>query len=680
MRGSKRAWASCVASAGAAALLALPLSARQEGETVEWPAFGNGPDNTKYSALGQIDASNFGELRVAWEWESPSVEVADANPQVRPGQFKAVPIMLDGVVYVSTAVSQAAAIDAATGETLWTHDPESWKAGRPANIGFQHRGVAAWRGPVERGGRSRDETRIFLATHDRRLIALDALTGEPVGDFGEGGEVDLLAGRGEADFGRRVNPRAITHSSPPAIVGDTVVVGSIVSDGPLRRTAPPGHVRGYDARTGERKWIFHTIPQGDEYGADTWEDGAWEYSGNTNVWNMMTVDQELGYVYLPVSTPTNDFYGGHRLGDNLFAESIVCLDGDTGERVWHFQAVRHGLWDYDFPTPPQLVDITVEGRRIRALAQVSKQAFTYVFDRVTGKEVWPIDHLPVPESDVPGERAAATQPFPTRPPPFDRQGVSEDDLIDLTPELFAEAKEIASGFRMGPLFTPPSLAPGTLMLPSAGGGANWPGAAVDPETGVLYVPSTTSISVHPLSRPDPARSNLAFVGSFFAPAGGPRGLPLVKPPWGRVTAIDLNAGEHLWMTPNGHGPQDHPALAGLDLPLLGGGSGAPLLTRTLLFVTQRRGQGPNNTSRINVFDKATGELLGHVPLPDTAHANPITYMVDGRQYIVVALGGGPFFASIADLLEETGTEVSEGQAAALARRGTTPRLVALALP
>ncbi len=644
---------------------------------VEWPAFGGGPDNTKYSMLDQIDRSNFRELRVAWEWESPSGAVAAANRAVRPGQFKPVPIMLDGAVFVATEVASAAAIDAATGETLWTCDPESWRAGRPANIGFQHRGVAAWRGTVAAGDRVREETRIFLATHDRRLIAVDAVTGEPVGGFGVDGEVDLLAERGETDFGRRVNPRAITHSSPPAVVGDTVVVGSVVSDGAIRQAAPPGHVRGYDVRTGEQKWIFHTIPQEGEYGVDTWEDGSWRYTGNTNVWNMMTVDEELGYVYLPVSTPTNDFYGGHRLGDNLFAESIVCLDAATGERVWHFQAVHHGLWDYDFPTPPQLVDITVDGRRIKALAQVSKQAFTYVFDRVTGETVWPIEERPVPESDVPGERASPTQPFPTRPPPFDRQGVSEDDLIDLTPDLLAEAKKIASGFRMGPLFTPPSLGAGTLMLPSAGGGANWPGAAVDPETGVLYVPSDTTISVHPLSRPDPARSDLTYVGSFFAAAAGPQGLPLVKPPWGRVTAIDLNTGEHLWMTPNGHGPKDHPALAGLDLPMLGGGRGAPLLTRSLLFVTQGEGPGQDNSPRLNVFEKRTGELLGHVPLPDTAHANPITYMVGGRQYIVVAVGGGSFFAGLGELAADAG--LSAEQVAGMTAR-TTPKLVALALP
>ncbi len=658
---------------------ALPITAQDGGAMVEWPAFGNGPDNTKYSALDQIDRSNFHQLQVAWEWESVSTPVADANKAVKPGQFKPIPIMRDGVVYVATEVAQAAAVDAATGETLWTYDPESWRAGRPANIGFQHRGVAAWRGPVEGDGRSRDETRIFLPTHDRRLIALDGLTGEPIGSFGNGGQVDLLAERGTKDFGRSVNPRSITHSSPPAVVGDTVVVGSVVSDGAIRQAAPPGHVRGYDVRTGELKWIFHTIPQEGEFGVDTWEGESWKYTGNTNVWNMMTVDEELGYVYLPVSTPTNDFYGGHRLGDNLFAESIVCLDAATGERVWHFQAVHHGLWDYDFPTPPQLVDITVDGREIKALAQVSKQAFTYVLDRVTGDPVWPIEERPVPTSDVPGERASETQPFPTKPPPFDRQGVSEDDLIDLTPELLAEAKKIASRFRMGPLFTPPSTGAGTLMLPNAGGGANWPGAAVDPETGVLYVPSSTSISVHPMAKPDPARSNLDYVGSFFASAAGPQGLPLVKPPWGRVTAIDLNTGEHLWMTPNGHGPKAHPALAGLDLPMLGGGRGAPLLTSTLLFVTQSRGPGEDNSPRINVFDKETGELLGHVPLPDTAHGNPITYMVNGRQVIVVAVGGGSFFGDLGELAAQAGLDLTEEQIAVLGA-GTTPKLVALALP
>ena len=569
------------------ALLATPIAA----QTVEWPNFGNDPGNTKYSPLDQIDRTNFEKLEVAWTWESISAQVAADNSRVKPGQFKVVPIMLDGLVYVATEVAQVAAVDAATGKTVWEHDPESWRAGRPANLGFQHRGVAAWRGTA--GDGEREQTRIFIATHDRRLLALDGKTGEPVGGFGSAGVVDLLPDRGQEHFGRRVNPRNITHSSPVAIVGNTIIVGSVISDGAVRKTAPPGHIRGFDAITGAMKWIFHTIPQEGEPGVETWEGDSWKYSGNTNVWSMMAVDEELGYVYLPTGTPTNDFYGGHRLGDNLYAESIVCLNADTGERVWHFQAVHHGLWDYDFPTPPHLLDIKVDGKTIKALAQTSKQAFIYVFDRVTGKPVWPIEEREVPASDVPGERASPTQPFPTKPPAFDRQGVSHDDLVDFTPEIKAEAIEIASGYKIGPLFTPPSIGEGTLMLPSAGGGANWPGAAVDPETGILYVPSSTGISRHPLNKTDPARSDLTYTGSFFGSVQGPRGLPLVKPPWGRVTAIDLNKGEHVWMTPNGVGPKGHPALKDLDLPpLLGGGRGNPLLTKSLLFVTQNPSFGP----------------------------------------------------------------------------------------
>jgi quinoprotein glucose dehydrogenase len=475
----------------------------------------------------------------------------------------------------------------------------------------------------------------------------------------------------------------MTHSSPPAVVGNTVIVGSIVHDGAIRQKAPPGHVRGFDAVTGKLKWVFHTIAQDGEPGAETWENGSNQYTGNTNVWTMMAVDEERGYVYLPVSTPTNDFYGGHRLGDNLYAESIVCLNADTGEKVWHFQAVHHGLWDYDFPTPANLVDIVVDGRKIEALAQVSKQAFTYVFDRVTGEPVWPIEERPVPQSTAPGERSSPTQPFPTRPPAYDRQGLTINDLNDLTPELLAEAKDVISRYTYGPIFTPPTVPgegkKGTIAMPGAGGGTNWQGAAVDPETGWLYVPSMTAPGVHPLSQPDPSRSNLDWVGSFTEPLPGTQGLPLTKPPWGRVTAIDLNQGDIEWVTPNGWGPVDHPALAGVDTGMLGGGSGAPLLTRSLLFVTQGAlGYGDKNSPRLNVFDKKTGELLGHIPLPDTANANPVTYMHQGRQYIVVAVGGGPFFAGAADMPgidEETAKLLAAAES-----EGTTPELIALALP
>ena len=650
--------------------------ASDSADDTDWPTFGNDRANTRYAPLSQIDATNFEQLQVAWRWRSISEAVRTGNPRVKPGQFKPVPLVIDGVVYLSTEVSQVAALDAGSGEQLWSYDPRSYDAGRPANIGWQHRGVAHWQ-----ESNDKKSARIFLASHDRKLHALDPRTGEPIAGFGENGVVDLLPEGGEAHFGRRVNWRHLTHSSPPAVVGNTVVVGSIVHDGAVRQKAPPGFVRGFDVRTGQLKWVFHTIAQDGEPGAETWEEGSNKYTGAANVWTMMAVDEEHGYVYLPTSTPTNDFYGGHRKGDNLYAESIVCLDAETGEKVWHFQAIHHGLWDYDFPTAPNLVDITVNGRKIEALAQVSKQAFTYVFDRVSGEPVWPIEERPVPQSTVPGEQSSPTQPFPTKPPAFDRQGVSEEDLLDLTPELLAEAKERAKRFVLGPIYTPPTLPTedkvGTLFLPSTGGGANWYGAAVDPETGWLYVPSATSPGVYPLSKPDAARSNLAYTGSFFASAAGPQGLPLVKPPWARVTAIDLNTGEIRWMTPNGWGPVDHPALAGIDTGMLGGSYGAPLLTKSLLFVTQS-GRGEKNSPRLNVFDKRTGELLGHVDLPGVPNANPVTYMHQGRQYIVVATGGGPFFAGMEDA-----PDVPPDVARALASQESQRRpaeLIALALP
>jgi quinoprotein glucose dehydrogenase len=666
-----------VCIAPAVALGETAADADTAGRAGEWRSFGNDGANTRYSPLDQIDRDNFSQLEMVWAWDSISRQVTEENRRVRPGQFKVVPLMVGGLLYVATELSQVAAIDAASGETVWSYDPESWKVGRPANVGWQHRGVAYW----DDG----DDGRIFITTHDRRLIALSAKSGALYPDFGVDGAVDLLPGSGLDHFGRKVNPRHITHSSPPAVVRDTVVVGSIVHDGPTHQTAPPGHVRAFDARTGELRWIFHTIPQEGELGNETWENGSWKYTGAANVWSMMAVDEELGYVYLPTGTPTNDMYGGHRLGDNLFAESIICVDAKTGERVWHFQAVHHGVWDYDFPTAPNLVDIVVDGKPIKALAQVSKQAFTYVLDRETGKPVWPIEERPVPQSSAPGERTSPTQPFPTRPAPFDYQGTSADMLNDLTPELRAEALKIAEGFTLGPLFTPPTVegqGKPVMMLPNTGGGANWPGAAVDPESNVLYVPSSTGATTFPLIQPDPARSDFDLVlKSWFAGVRGPQGLPIIKPPWGRVTAIDLDTGDHVWMTPNGEGPTGHPALAGVDTGPLGGGSGAPLLTKTLLFVTQSRGFGEKNSPRINVFDKKTGELLGHVPLPDTPHGNPVTYLHEGRQYLVVSVGGGPFFGGLTEEdAAEWGEETVKQLSAAADAQTTKPRLVAFRLP
>jgi len=611
----------------------------------EWPSFGGDPGNTKYSPLEQIDRSNFGALKVAWSWESVSRPIFAENDKLRPGQFKVTPLMVDGLLFVSTALSQVAAIDAGTGETVWQYDPEAWKKTRPANLGWQHRGVAYWS--------DGDDARIVIATHDLRLIALNAETGKRYPDFGDDGEVDL-----STSLGRPVRMGQLTHSTPPAIVRDTIVVGSVVADIPSRKEGPPGHVRGFDVRTGQMKWIFHTIPQAGELGVDSWENDSWRYTGAANVWSFMAVDNELGYVYLPISTPTNDVYGGHRLGNNLFAESIVCLNGETGELVWHFQAIHHGLWDWDFPTAANLMDITVNGKRIKALAQVSKQAFTYVFDRVTGEPVWPIEERAVPPSTVPGERASATQPFPTKPPPFDRQGVREDDLIDFTPALRAEALEIAAGYELGPVFTPPRTVDDekpSIQLPGDGGGANWYGAAYDPESSRLFVPSYTRPITFVLTKPDPARSNLMWIPDGWSRSiGGPRGLPLLKPPYQRVTAIDMSKGDHAWITPHGDGPRYHPALIDLDLPALGGGPffvGGPLVTKTLLIVTHggrvTEAKTPAAAARlssrsISAYDKNTGEYVGTIELPDSPNGNPITYMHEGKQYLAVAVGGGTF--------------------------------------
>ena len=626
----------------------------QTGErSGEWHFFGGDSGSTKYSSLDLIDKENVANLEIAWRWESvdgrfnidqlkaeyPNLQVANDVSNVSIDSLKAAPLMVDGVIYISTPFYQAAAIDAASGETLWVHDPRSYASGIPIMmLGFSSRGLAYW---------SEDEqSRVIWGTGDGYLLQVDAVTGEPIEEFGNSGRVDLIAGIPRA---RRRAPINYSITSSPIIIRDVIVVGSAISDQPEYKEMPPGHVRGFDVHTGELLWTFHTIPQPGELGNDTWENGSWEYSGHANVWTLMSADEETGYVYLPIGSPTNDFYGGHRLGDNLFANSLVALDATTGKRVWHYQFVHHDIWDSDLPAAPNLIDITVDEKRIKAVAQVTKHGFVFVFDRVTGEPVWPIEERAVSVSDVPGERASETQPFPTKPPAFDRQGLTIDDLIDFTPELRQEAISIVEQHRYGPMFTPPSLAgegddatKGTINVPGYIGGANWEGAAADPETGILYVPSATIPSLSGMVEPQSSDATLNYVRNVTTRVG-PQGLPLTKPPYGRITAIDLNKGEILWQEPNGIGsPQvrSHPALAGVELPPLGGGLDLVLVTKTLLLSAQPT---PNESGFFPLVarDKLTGEVIAEIELPGRAIGPPVTYLFEGEQYIGVTVRGTP---------------------------------------
>ncbi len=628
-----------------------PVSAQYGATGGEWRTYAGDQGSTKYSPLDEIDAANFEELRIAWRWQSADGALDLDTLRERLGEFsirgfQVTPLMIDGTLYLSTALYQVAAIDAGTGETRWVYDPQVYQEGLPTH-GYGSRGIAYW--ADEEGG----DERIFWGTSEGWLHAVDARTGRPVAGFGAGGRVDLTEGIPRADR-RDVNYQGrnlLGVKSPPVVMRDVVVTPTIISDFVIRREAPPGWVKGIDARTGDTRWVFRTVPQGDDFGADTWLNESWRYSGNANIWPPMSGDEETGYVFLPTGTPTSDYYGGHRPGDNLFAESIVAVDIETGQRMWHFQAVHHGVWDYDFPAAPTLVDITVDGRPVKALAQVSKQGFTYVFDRVTGDPVWPIEERPVEtDTDLEGEVLSPTQPFPTKPPPFEYQGIGIDDLVDFTPEIRALAVEAVRNFRLGPLFTPPMLSvegglQGTIQRPHIAGGASWSGAAADPETGLLYVPSENRFSVIKYYTPDPAEGgNLRYTQADFdsgTQPAMPQGLPLLKPPYSRMTAIDLNAGEHAWMQPNGDGDRlrNHPRLRDLDLPPLGGeGHGGPLLTRTLLISALSAG-GSDGGPRLVARDKATGEILGSLDLPAGAIGTPMTYMHEGAQHIALTVGG-----------------------------------------
>ncbi len=613
-------------------LLSCSLSsvaiAQQGALNGEWPAYGGDLDHSKYSPLDQITSDNVQRLQVAWTWTSVDEGIRQRNEVIRErGSFRSyayevTPLMVNGVLYTTTSLGQIAAVNPTSGETLWSYDPVLYVDGRPAVHGFMTRGLAYWT--------DGDQERLFYAAGRTYLMAIDAKTGSPDPNFGRAGRIDLKRG-----LGRTIDPALYAVSSPPMVIGDVVVVGSTMTEGTDMKEAPPGHVRGFNVRTGEMQWIFHTIPQPDEYGNDTWPADAWRFSGGANVWTLMSADEELGLVYLPVGTTVPDYYGGHRPGNNLFANSLVALDANTGERVWHFQFVHHSVWDYDPPAAPNLIDIVVDGRPIKAVAQITKQVFTFVFDRATGEPVWPIEERPVPQSTVLGEQTSPAQPYPTRPPLFLTNGATEDDLIDFTPQIKEEALAIFRQYNSGPLYTPP--APGdNIIRPGWSGGANWWGAAFDPDSSSLFVPSWAHFSTVNITPPQNPASDL-LIRPRVRDLSGPDGLPLFKPPYSQLVAFDMNEGEKLWGIPVGEGPRDHPLLQGMELPPLGNFEklGGPLLTKTLLFI----GQG-FETNRLGVYDKQTGEELWWMQLPARFHAAPITYMVEGKQYIVLAVGGG----------------------------------------
>jgi quinoprotein glucose dehydrogenase len=635
------------AGAGVVALSTTVGQAQQGARGGEWRSHGGDPGSLKYSALDQINKDNVSRLRIAWR--RPAVDpslVGGLADFSYSHDFRATPLMIDGVLYSSNGIGLVEAFDAGTGKTQWIQRPfpDEPNGGLRGN---STRGIAYWGQGSER--------RLFVIRGEY-LIALDLATGAPVRTWGDGGRVNLRTGLG---------PRATVYqsSSGPQVCGDVVMTGAQMTDAPQTKEQPPGNVQAFDVRTGKPRWTFRVVPRPGEVGNETWEKDSWAYSGQANLWSLISVDEELGLAYLPLTSATNDMYGGHRPGDNLFANALVCVRCATGQRVWHYQIVHHDLWDYDLPSAPILADIVVDGKPIKAVVQLTKQAFAFVFDRTNGRPVWPIEERPVPASDTPGERTSPTQPFPTKPPPFDRQGVTVDDLIDFTPELRAEALELVKQYRIGPMFTPPSIrgegpgaTRGTVQLPGSVGGADWQGAAFDPDTGMLYVVSITGPFVADIVKGDPKRTDLDYVPGLRAYPPGPKGLPLLKPPYGRITAIDLRRGEIRWMTPNGDGPRDHPLLKPLNLPPLGHpGRGGILATRTLLFVgegdpvmvragSRLRPEMPLSIApgaggkKFRALDKATGTIVWETAFAAGTTGAPITYMVGGKQYIVVATG------------------------------------------
>jgi quinoprotein glucose dehydrogenase len=636
----------------------------------EWRSYGGDLGHTRYSALDQINAGNFKDLEIAWRFKTDSL---GPRPEY---QFEGTPLMVHGVVFTTAGSRRAVvALDGATGEMLWMHSENEGPRGANAPRQLSGRGLAYWT--------DNREERILYVTPGYRLIALDAKTGIPVAGFGNKGAVDLKL---EDDQDIDLVTGEVGLHSTPMVAKDVVIVGAAHRSGGVPRSYKnvKGYVRGFDVRTGKRLWIFHTIPQPGEFGIDTWLNDSWAYSGNTGVWGQISVDEDLDTVYLPVELSTGDYFGAHRPGNNLFSETLLAVDLHTGKRKWHYQLVHHGLWDMDIPCAPILADINVNGRAIKAVAQPTKQGILYVFDRVTGQPVWPIEERPVEKGTVPGEWYSPTQPMPSKPPAYERTGVSLDDLIDFTPELHAQAEQLAAKYKLGPIFTPPvvSKVEGPLAtLSRAQAGTNWFGGSYDPETHTVYVFSSGAIGAYGLVPPTNARmSDMEYVqgsadsgartrGGAGSAAGGGRageaaggeggggltiqGLPLGKPPYGRISAIDLNKGEIVWQIAHGETPdnvRNHPALKGVNIPRTGRpGMIGTLVTKTLVIAGEG-GFGPTpgglRGAMLRAYDKATGKEVGAVYIPAPQSGSPMTYMLGGKQYLVIAISGGNYSAEL----------------------------------
>lgn len=620
--------AAMAAATGAQQALAQAGSSIDDGD---WVSYHGNDFAQRYSPLEQINADNVADLEIAWRFNTGKIGPSPDfnNPST--------PLEIDGVLYTDMGSTRnVVALDATNGQMLWMWRPREGERYDQAPRKGSGRGVAFWTDGTEK--------RVIDVTPGYQMVSLDAETGIPDPDFGNNGIVDLYVGLRNADDPRYPYPD-IGLSAAPFVMNDVIVVGAAHRTGgrPRSKDNVKGDIRGFDARTGEQLWTFHTIPERGEVGYESWLGGI-EFTGNSGVWAPMSGDPELGHVYLPVEDPTGDYYGGDRPGANLFSSGLVALDIQTGERQWHYQFIHHDIWDWDVPAAPVLVDLP-NGREV--VMSVTKQAWVYAFDRNTGEPIWPIVERPVPQGDVPGEWYSPTQPFPTRPAAFDRQGFTEDDLIDFTPEIRQLALEAIAGFRLSEnLFEPPSLAEspdgtiGRLGLPSSTGGANWEGSAIDPETGILYVPSRTQLQV--LSLAKNPESDIDLSQAFGVRIPRVQGLEVVKPPYGRITAIDMNSGDHLWWVANADTPEriaEHELLEGVDIPDTGVPTRAGiLLTKSLLFVAE--GNGNQNASpHIRAFNKETGELIHMWELPDLQTGLPMSYEHDGVQYLAMFVGG-----------------------------------------